>query len=174
MGNGLSLADLAAMVALPDASAALKLLRPGDRLEIAHRDGQVMNLQREIDEIKLLSIARGESGFQASTIERAVDIRVVGTHGSIDSSLFEAGTAAGISDRTTMDLAGIFEWDIDFIQDVREGDRFAQDRLRVARSPGRAVGTGLGGEQRGALFGKLRAHDLRVGDLGPLERQLEP
>jgi murein DD-endopeptidase MepM/ murein hydrolase activator NlpD len=122
--NGLSLTDLAAMVALPDASAALKLLKPGDRVEIAHRDGQVVALRRELDEIKLLSVDRQETGFAASTIEREVDLRVVGTHGEIDSSLFEAGTAAGISDRTTMDMAGIFEWDIDFIQDVREGDRF--------------------------------------------------
>jgi murein DD-endopeptidase MepM/ murein hydrolase activator NlpD len=122
--NGLSLTDLAAMVALPDASGALKLLKPGDRLEIAHRDGQVLSLRRELDDIKLLSIARDESGFSANTIERAVDIRITGAHGEIKSSLFEAGTDAGIADRTTMDMAGIFEWDIDFIQDVREGDTF--------------------------------------------------
>ena len=122
--NGLSLTDLAAMVALPDAGPALRLVKPGDRLEIAHRDGQVLSLHRELDEIKLLSIARGELGFAASTIERPVDIRTTEAHGEIESSLFEAGTAAGISDRTTMDMAGIFEWDIDFIQDVRVGDTF--------------------------------------------------
>jgi murein DD-endopeptidase MepM/ murein hydrolase activator NlpD len=122
--NGLSLTDLAAMVALPDASAALGLLRPGDRLAVAHRDGQVVSLQRELDEIRLLSIARDDSGFAASTIEREVDRRTTGARGEIQSSLFEAGSAAGISDRTIMDMAGIFEWDIDFIQDVREGDRF--------------------------------------------------
>jgi murein DD-endopeptidase MepM/ murein hydrolase activator NlpD len=122
--NGLSLTDLAAMVALPDASGALRLLKPGDRLEISHRDGQVLSLRRELDDIKMLSIARKESGFAANTIERAVDIRTTGAHGEIKSSLFEAGTDAGIADRTTMDMAGIFEWDIDFIQDVREGDTF--------------------------------------------------
>jgi murein DD-endopeptidase MepM/ murein hydrolase activator NlpD len=122
--NGLSLTDLAAMVALPDASGALKLLKPGDRLEISHRDGQVLSLRREIDDIKVLSIARQESGFAANTIQREVDIRVTGAHGEITSSLFEAGNDAGIADRTTMDMAGIFEWDIDFIQDVREGDTF--------------------------------------------------
>ena len=122
--NGLSLTDLAAMVALPDASGALKLLKPGDRLEISHRDGQVLSLRRELDDIKVLSIARQESGFAANTIEREVDIRTTGAHGEITSSLFEAGNEAGIGDRTTMDMAGIFEWDIDFIQDVREGDTF--------------------------------------------------
>ena len=122
--NGLSLTDLAAMVALPDASGALKVLKPGDRLEIAHRDGQVLSLRREIDDFKVLSIAREETGFAANTIAREVDVRITSGHGEINSSLFEAGTAAGISDRTIMDMAGIFEWDVDFIQDVREGDTF--------------------------------------------------
>jgi murein DD-endopeptidase MepM/ murein hydrolase activator NlpD len=102
----------------------LRLLKPGDRLEVAHRDGQVVSLQRELDEIRLLSIARAETGFTASTIEREVDRRQASAHGEIRSSLFEAGSDAGISDRIIMDMAGIFEWDIDFIQDVREGDRF--------------------------------------------------
>jgi murein DD-endopeptidase MepM/ murein hydrolase activator NlpD len=122
--NDLSLTDLATMVALPDAGAALKILKPGDRLEVAHRDGQVLSLRRELDEIKLLSIARVDSGFMVSTIEREVDVRTVGAHGMIDTSLFEAGTAAGLSDRITMAMAGIFDWDIDFALDVREGDSF--------------------------------------------------
>jgi murein DD-endopeptidase MepM/ murein hydrolase activator NlpD len=122
--NGLSLTDLAAMVDLPEASAALKLLKPGDRLEIAHRDTEVLSLRRELDDVKVLSISRGESGFEATTVERQVDIRTAGAHGIIESSLFEAGTAAGMSDRLTMDMAGIFEWDIDFIQEVRVGDEF--------------------------------------------------
>ena len=123
--NGLSLSDLAAIVSLPDATQALRLLKPGDRVEIAHRDGQIMSLQRELDEVKVLSIARADKGFAVRTIERPVDVRTTATHGVIQSSLFEAGTAAGISDRLVMDMAGIFEWDIDFIQDVRDGDEFS-------------------------------------------------
>ena len=122
--NGLSLNDLAAMIALPEAAAALKLIRPGDRLEISHEDGRVLSLNRELDEISVLLIARGDSGFAASTLARDVDIRTTGTHGVIQTSLFEAGLKAGISDAVTMDMAGIFQWDIDFIQDVRLGDEF--------------------------------------------------
>jgi hypothetical protein len=84
--NGLSLTDLAAMVALPDASGALKILKPGDRLEIAHRDGQVLSLRREILDFKVLSIAREESGFAANTIQRDVDVRITSGHGG-DSKL---------------------------------------------------------------------------------------
>lgn len=122
--NGLSLADLAAMIRLPEVGTALKLLKPGDRLAIEHDNGRVVSLQRELSEAEVLSIARGDAGFSASTFERAVDIRVTGAHGTIDTSLFEAGTEAGLSDAVTMQMARIFQWDIDFIQDVRVGDEF--------------------------------------------------
>ena len=122
--NGLSLNDLAAMIDLPEVGTSLKLLKPGDRLEIAHDNGRVLSLQREIDEAAVLSIARNDAGFSASTLAREIDVRVTGANGSIRSSLFEAGSEAGISDAVTMQMAGIFQWDIDFIQDVRVGDQF--------------------------------------------------
>jgi murein DD-endopeptidase MepM/ murein hydrolase activator NlpD len=122
--NELSLNDLAAMIALPDVGASLKLLKPGDRLEIAHDNGRVLSLSRELNDAEVLSIARNDLGFAASTLARDLDIRVTGTHGTIRSSLFEAGSEAGIADAVTMQMAGIFQWDIDFIQDVRVGDEF--------------------------------------------------
>jgi len=122
--NGLDLTDLAAMVDMPEVGAGLKRLKPGDHLEITHRESEVLSLRRELDDVKVLSIARSATGFEATTLERTVDVRTSGAHGVIESSLFEAGVAAGISDKLTMAMAGIFEWDIDFIQDVREGDEF--------------------------------------------------
>lgn len=122
--NGLSVGDLADLVALPDVGRGLKLVKPGDRLEIAHDGDSVVALRRELDDVRVLTIARKESGFEASTFERQIEMRPVGAHGIVRSSLFEAGVQAGVSDKLVMDLAGIFEWDIDFIQDVREGDEF--------------------------------------------------
>lgn len=122
--NDLSLADLAAMVALPEAAEHLKLLKPGDEVRVAHDNGRVLTLTRELGIIDLLSIAKTPEGFTATTVARPVETRLVGAHGVIESSLFEAGIAAGISDVVTMNMAGIFQWDIDFIQDVRLGDEF--------------------------------------------------
>lgn len=122
--NGLSLGDLADLVALPDVGAGFRLLKPGDRLEIAHHGDEVLSLRRELDDVRLLTIVRNASGFEANLLQREIDVRPTGAHGVVRSSLFEAGVDAGISDKLTMDLAGIFEWDIDFIQDVREGDEF--------------------------------------------------
>jgi murein DD-endopeptidase MepM/ murein hydrolase activator NlpD len=41
-----------------------------------------------------------------------------------DGSLYVAAREAGMSDRLAMEMAGIFGWNIDFVYDVRKGDRF--------------------------------------------------
>jgi murein DD-endopeptidase MepM/ murein hydrolase activator NlpD len=122
--NDLRLADLAAMVELEDASRYLKLLRPGDEIGITHDGDHVLSLEREIDDFNMLSIVQDGDGYSASKIPRNVDVRTVSAHGIIQTSLFEAGVEAGISDALTMNMAGIFQWDIDFIKDVRIGDEF--------------------------------------------------
>src|SRR5262252_4320626 len=122
--NGLSVGDLADLVAMPEVGRGLKLVKPGDRLEISHNGEEVLALRRELDDVRVLTIARKDGRFEASTFERQLEMRPIGAHGVVRSSLFEAGVQAGMSDKLVMDLAGIFEWDIDFIQDVRDGDQF--------------------------------------------------
>jgi len=122
--NGLSIADLAAMSTLPEAREHLRRIRPGDVIQVTHDEERVATLRRELSEAELLALTRTDSGFVATIEQRAIDIRTVGTHGVIETSLFEAGVAAGMADSVTMDMAYIFQWDIDFIQDVRVGDSF--------------------------------------------------
>lgn len=43
---------------------------------------------------------------------------------SIDSSLFEAVRSTGEDDILAIMLANIFEWEIDFFKDIRQGDKF--------------------------------------------------
>lgn len=44
--------------------------------------------------------------------------------GEIQSSLFIAGKEAGLNTGITMELSSLFGWDIDFVYDIRKGDRF--------------------------------------------------
>ena len=122
--NGLDVADLAAMTTLPEAREQLRRILPGDRIEVTHDEGRVATLRRELNDAETLALKRTEAGFTASVEQRAIDTRTVGAHGTIETSLFEAGVAAGMADSVTMDMAYIFQWDIDFIQDVRVGDSF--------------------------------------------------
>lgn len=45
-------------------------------------------------------------------------------HAMIEHSLFIASQRAGLNDGITMRLAQIFQWDIDFVLDIRKGDTF--------------------------------------------------
>jgi murein DD-endopeptidase MepM/ murein hydrolase activator NlpD len=45
-------------------------------------------------------------------------------HAVIEHSLFIASQRAGLNDALTMRLAQIFQWDIDFVLDIRAGDEF--------------------------------------------------
>jgi murein DD-endopeptidase MepM/ murein hydrolase activator NlpD len=121
----LSLTDLANIRALDSARAALDRLRPGDRLTFARRGDELVGLERAISLNQTLKVQRGEdSNFTASVEEIPLKRHVVTTSGTIDSSLFAAGTAAGLRDVTTMALAEIFRWDVDFVLDLRAGDSF--------------------------------------------------
>jgi murein DD-endopeptidase MepM/ murein hydrolase activator NlpD len=139
--NALSIADLAAMLDIPIAAEPLRKLMPGDRLTVMHRGAEVLRLERELRDDAILSITREAAGFTATEIPREIEIRVVGRHGVVRSSLFEAGMAAEIPDAVIMDMAGIFQWDIDFILDVRTDDHFTllyEERWRE----GERIGTG--------------------------------
>jgi len=70
--------------------------------------------------------------------ERAVERELVVVAGTVQSSLFDAVTAAGESETLALDLADLFQWDIDFHREVRSGDAFALLVERV-RSGGRVV-----------------------------------
>ena len=121
----LSLTDLANIRALDAARSALDRLRPGDQLKIARRGDELMGLERTISLSQTLKVQRAEdNSFTASVEEVPLTRHVVVSSGTIDSSLFAAGTTAGLRDVTTMQLAEIFRWDVDFVLDLRTGDSF--------------------------------------------------
>jgi murein DD-endopeptidase MepM/ murein hydrolase activator NlpD len=123
--HALSGADLHAILGLGGSTRRLKELHPGDRLLIqADPAGRVERLRIALDESRALEVERGARGFAARSIEQPVERRMVAVRGTIDSSLFASASAAGLSGALTMSLAGIFGYDIDFLQDLRRGDGF--------------------------------------------------
>ena len=122
--HDLSLRDLNAMVKLPDAGYYLRMLSPGNEIVVTHEMGQVQSLEREIDDFSSLRIVRTSDSFSAALIDRPVETRAAGAHGVIERSLFAAAQDAGIADPLIMKMAEIFQWDIDFLKDVRSGDEF--------------------------------------------------
>ena len=122
--HDLSLGDLNEMAELPDAGYYLRMLNPGNEIVVTHETGRVRSLEREIDDFRALRIVRTSDSFSADLIERPVEVRAVGAHGVIERSLFTAAQDADIADPLIMKMADIFQWDIDFLKDVRAGDEF--------------------------------------------------
>jgi len=60
----------------------------------------------------------------ATTIERPIHSEIVRFEGVIESSLFGAIDRIGASPELAVRMADIFQWDIDFLRDIRKGDRF--------------------------------------------------
>ena len=58
-------------------------------------------------------------------VTRDAQISSAYKHATIDQSLFVASQQAGLSDEMTLRLAQIFQWDIDFVLDIRKGDDFS-------------------------------------------------
>jgi murein DD-endopeptidase MepM/ murein hydrolase activator NlpD len=125
----LNLTDLASIRELPGVQERLDRLRPGDTIRLVHDEGLVQSLSRRISETEVLSVTRveepGSAAFAAEVVATPVDIRESQAQGTIDSSLFVAARAAGVSPEIILRLANdIFGWDIDFALDIQPGDRF--------------------------------------------------
>jgi murein DD-endopeptidase MepM/ murein hydrolase activator NlpD len=66
----------------------------------------------------------GPDGISATRVEHPVDSEVVRLEGVVDSSLFGAMEAAGGGADLAVRVAQIYQWDIDFFRDLRQGDSF--------------------------------------------------
>ncbi len=74
--------------------------------------------------LEKLAFERAGDGFIGREVQRDPEIQTAYKHATIESSLFVASQRAGLDDSLTMRLAQIFQWDIDFVLDIRKGDEF--------------------------------------------------
>jgi len=103
-------------------------LKPGQLLRFGFDNTQdsktLQQLQLQLSPIKTLEIKLTAEGYKTNLVTREVEKRQTHASGTIQSSLFEAGIAAHLSDNLVMELAYVFGWDIDFALDLRQGDNF--------------------------------------------------
>mgnify|MGYP001461584936 FL=1 len=106
-----------------DKTNEIKNILPNDRLEFLDLDGELQKiiiykgplLSYEVDLFPEISIER---------IERKPELINTFKTGVIESSFYLAGLENSVPESVIMDLAYIFGWDIDFVFDIRSGDRF--------------------------------------------------
>ena len=109
-----------------DHGKILKKLHPGQSI-IFHTDkaGRIEKLLLQTDELNAFHFTRTGDTFNLNQVEKQYERRPTSAHGVINSSLFIAGQKAGLPDKIIMELTDIFAWDVDFVLDIRQGDRFS-------------------------------------------------
>jgi murein DD-endopeptidase MepM/ murein hydrolase activator NlpD len=147
---------------------ALYQLRPGQPVRIAtDESGRLAALRFMTGSGELLAVEREGDAFDASFEAADGTVRLTLKSGVITSSLFGAADAIGLPDAVTVALADLFGGDIDFLQDLRRGDRFAvlYETRYVEGEPvgvGRIVAAEF--ENRGERHTAFHWHDGEGGD----------
>lgn len=99
--------------------------RPGDNVHVVlnAEDQSVQAMEFVVDD-NLVRVKATDEGWQAEREEIPFvrETRVI--RGMIKGSLYESGVDAGLSPQQIMDLAKIFEYDIDFFSDFQNNDAF--------------------------------------------------
>ncbi len=123
---GLSQQELHRLLQQKEARERLRSIRPGKKLSFElGEENRLQRLSYLIDPTQTFEVRRDGDSFRTATIQHPLERRTRFASGVIDSSLFLAAQRAGLSDKTTMEMADIFGWDIDFALDIRAGDRFS-------------------------------------------------
>ncbi len=144
-------------------SKLLKKLNVGDKLRIgSNQVGQLAALEYPLSKTDTLYINLVGDNYQSHKEVKTAEIRESLSYGVIDSSFWNAGVNAGLTDAQIINFANIFGWDIDFALDLRKGDSF---HLIFEKKyvEGEYIGTGniLAAEfvNRGEVFRAVRFTD---------------
>ena len=100
-------------------------LKHGQKLEFElSPDGQLTNLHSKLNDLESISLSKNDKGYTFNRITAKPTVRSAYVHGVINSSLSQSAARAGLSHSLTMDMASVFGYDVDFAQDIRQGDEF--------------------------------------------------
>ncbi len=104
----------------------LARMMPGQKLAFGFDpDGELVELNYHISRLESYRFSKAGNSYAARHIQLRPEVLRAYREGTIESSLFLAGEAAGLPHRVIMDLANIFGWDVDFALDIRAGDHFS-------------------------------------------------
>ena len=103
----------------------LRKIRPGEVLSFFfNKEKALSKLIYRPSPLKEYLYEKQGRNFKSATKTITPDSHIAFNHGVIQQSLFLSSQKAGLSDALTMRLAQIFQWDIDFVLDIRPGDSF--------------------------------------------------
>lgn len=124
------------------AKNALTHLREGQELAFElDGGGQLRTLRFDRDDKNRIDLKVAGDAITEVVQPRQIERRVGIAAGTITSSLYADGARAGLSSGAINEMANIFKYDIDFVEDVRDGDTFQVVYEELWRD-GQRIGSG--------------------------------
>ena len=124
---GLTLDDMQNFVFVAENVYDLGQIKAGNSIRsfFDPTNNQFLKLEYQIDDQSFLTIEKGaDSQLKAEVIKIEYEVQLNSINGTIKDSLFQSGQRLGLKDKTIIELAEIFAWDINFALEIREGDEF--------------------------------------------------
>lgn len=128
---GLPARELQQILDSGDTAKRLRRIHPGQQLtfvtyaEPAKSGAELKSLSYATGALEQLLFERQDGAFTSQQIKREPERATAFKSGVIESSLFLASQQIGLNDDIAVRLAQIFQWDIDFVLDIRRGDTFS-------------------------------------------------
>ena len=107
-----------------DKNNLLSSIIPGDIMEFNYIGNDLLSIEIIKDDINSILI-KTENEISIVNIKKEAQTITSFGFGEIRDSFYKSAKDVGIPDSIIMDFAYIFGWDIDFIFDVRKGDKFS-------------------------------------------------
>ena len=107
-----------------DKNNLLSSIIPGDIMEFNYMGNNLLSIEIIKDEVNSILI-KTEDEISIVNIKKEAQTITSFGFGEIRDSFYKSAKDVGIPDSIIMDFAYIFGWDIDFIFDVRKGDKFS-------------------------------------------------
>ena len=107
-----------------DKNNLLSSIIPGDIMEFNYMGDNLLSIEIIKDDINSILIKTKDEISIVNIKKEAQTVTSFG-FGEIRDSFYKSAKDVGIPDSIIMDFAYIFGWDIDFIFDVRKGDKFS-------------------------------------------------
>jgi murein DD-endopeptidase MepM/ murein hydrolase activator NlpD len=122
---GLPAASVHEVLASDKQAKQFSQLKRGQKLEFElSPEGQLTSLHSKVSDLESITLAKNDKGYVFNRITTKPTVRSAYVHGVINSSLSQSAARAGLSHSLTMDMASVFGYDVDFAQDIRQGDEF--------------------------------------------------
>ena len=107
-----------------DKNNLLSSIIPGDIMEFNYMGNDLLSIEIIKDDVNSILI-KTEDEISIVNIKKEAQTVTSFGFGEIRDSFYKSAKDVGIPDSIIMDFAYIFGWDIDFIFDVRKGDKFS-------------------------------------------------